>query len=439
MLTDRFYSRVREFFTKEIWEVEHDNLSKAGAFVHTQLQIFFLVMRGFVKDKCFSRAASLSYSTMLTIIPFFVLFFPILKVFKLEEQIKHFVATYLAAGNPGFAQEVFAITDNLSFENLGFKGLLFLLFVIIMIISNVEGDINDVWGIKKRRSVVRKFTDFFSILMIVPIFIFISSGLTAFIQNHEYFKELMSWSYVSPLYNILLKFLPFIFAWAAFTFFYLFIPNTKVRVRPAAIAGAIAGLMWQMAHWSFINFKSLTANYNLIYGTVAKLPIFMLWIFYSWVIVLLGSEVAFAYQNLKTYRLENQEKNYSFGYMQQLGLNIIISIADSFHYKKEPWSAEKLSEEFSASLRLVNEMLFMLQDEGFIAEISKPFRAYVPAFDIENMLVYDIIYKLKYPDSEDTSRMERLLLNDKIKKLVNSTDSALQGALKEVTVKTLIT
>ena len=433
------YTRLKKFFTEDLWDIDKENHTGISKLIREQLQIIFLVIRGFVKDKCLDSASSLAFATLLTIVPLFAMMFPILKVFDAEHNIRSIIADKLAAGNQEVATKIFGLIDSINFKLLGFAGIIFFIFVVIVIISEVEHTINNIWGIKKSRNIFRKITDFFSILVIVPIFVFISTGITAYLQSQWYVQKIMSITYFSWFYELILRISPYFSVWIAFTFFYLFIPNTKVRFKPALIGGIIAGTLWQLAHWAYIHFGFITERYDLIYGSISKLPIFMLWIFYSWIIVLFGAEVAFAYQNLKTYKRENMGESVSYAYMQQLALNIIISIAESYHYNREPWNAQRLSEKYSTSMRLVNEVLFMLVDEGFLAEISTPTRAFVPAFDIENMSVYDIIHKLEYKSEDDEKRLERLLENEKIRDLIARSEQALRDTLGGITVKGLIT
>ncbi len=433
------YARIRDFFTKELWDIEKENLSKAGRFIRTQLQIIFLVIRGFIKDKCINNAASLAFATLLAIVPFLAMLFPILKIFDVQNKIRIIIADKLAAGNQEVANRIFALIDSINLKILGFAGIVFFVIVVILIISNVERKINDIWGIRRSRSLLRKFTDFFSILIIVPVFVFVSTGVTAYLQSQWFVRQILSWGYFYRLYAFLLRFSPYLSVWLALTIFYLFIPNTKVKLKPALIAGIVAGTLWQLAHWAYIHFSFITQRYNLVYGSASKLPIFMLWIFYSWIIVLFGAEIAFAYQNLKTYRLENLDSSVSLGYVQQLALNIVISISDAYYYKKELWSARMLSEKYLTSLRLVNEILFMLASEGFVMEASNPQGAYIPAFDIENMQIYDVIQKLTYKDTRNGRKMGKVLENDKVRRLLENAESALKDSLQGITVKELIT
>jgi membrane protein len=433
-----FGFKLKNFFTEEIWDIEKDNISKLSRLIRSQLQIIFLVIKGFVKDKCINNAASLAFATLFTIIPFFAMMFPILKIFDADKNIRSLIADKLAAGNQEVAGKIFSLIDSVNIKIIGFSGIIFLILVVILIISNVERTVNDIWGIKKSRNIFRKVTDFFSILVIVPIFVFISTGITAYLQSQQYVQQIMLLTYVDWLYRLLLSLSPYISVWIAFTFFYLFIPNTKVRLKPAIIAGFTAGTLWQLAHRAYIHFGFIMQKYDIIYGSLSKLPVFMLWIFYSWIIVLFGAEIAFAYQNIKTYRLENLNESISFAYLQQLALNIIISIAESFYYKKEPWSAERLSEKYSTSMRLVNEILYMLVDEGFLVEAATPSRSYIPAFDIEKMSVYDILHKLKHKTASDEKRLEKLFVNEKIKDLAQNSEAALKEAFGGITVKGLI-
>ncbi len=151
--------------------------------------------------------------------------------------------------------------------------------------------------------ITRKFTDYISLLVIAPVLLVIASSFN--VSRMESISDSIPFlRYLDSFLKFMVTVLSFTLIWFVFTLIYIVIPNTKVKFIPALIAGIIAGTMFQLLQWGYVNFQSLLSSYGAIYGTFAALPLFMMWLELSWLIVLLGAEISYAYQNAIHYEQE---------------------------------------------------------------------------------------------------------------------------------------
>jgi membrane protein len=219
-------------------------------------------------------------------------------------------------------------------------------------------------------------------------------------------------------------------------FLYIFIPNTKVRLKSALVGGILAGSLWQGVQWGYIYFQVGVANYNAIYGTLAVLPIFMVWIYTSWLIVMFGVELVCAHQNIRTFRREIRISA-SYGLKELFALAILQSITEAFHYGKPPLSTDDISEELDIPLRLTRELLDILLHTGYLVQLAGDTPTYQPAREIEHIPVKDVLLTLKnFGGVYKITRVndgEKLLLG-----LIAKAEAGAAVALSGVTIKDLI-
>ncbi|RQW78281.1 MAG: ribonuclease BN, partial [Geobacter sp.] len=236
------------------------------------------------------------------------------------------------------------------------------------------------------------------------------------------------------LYGI--RFVQHFSVWAALVFLYIFIPNTKVHFKSALVGGILAGTLWQIVQWGYVHFQVGVGRYNAIYGTLSVLPVFLVWIFTSWLIVLFGVEVVCAHQNIRTFRRELRV-SVSHGLQELLSLAILQSIATAFYFGRPAYSIEALAEELDIPVRVVRELLDILQGAGYVVKTAGEPQTYQPARDLEHISLIDVLHTLKnfggvYKITR-ISESERLVA-DILKKVDASSAAAVSG----MTLKHLI-
>jgi membrane protein len=285
-------------------------------------------------------------------------------------------------------------------------GVAFLFYTIISVLSNIENSFNDIWGIVKPRTFGRKFGDYLSMMLVCPILLVFAGSLTVVVNTQ--IQNLMT--KIPLLHNLGLAFwlplkvLPYVTGWVLLTFIFALMPNTKVKLSSAIIAGIVAGTLFQFIQWVYFNFQIGVTKANAIYGSFAAIPLFLMWLQTSWLIVLFGAEVSFAHQNVETYEFEPDCMSASKAYKTLLSLLILQKIVKRFCNEEKPLDAHAISHELEIPIRLVRQLLYQLTASGILSEVKHSYKdfAYQPACDVDKMTIKYVIDKL---DQHGTSNV----------------------------------
>lgn len=246
-------------------------------------------------------------------------------------------------------------------------GLLFMLFTVMMLISNIERTFNDIWQAKKPRSMFRTITDYTSMLLLMPVVIVITSGISIFFAT--IFKQIEDTMVIGSLAQFFLQLLPYVLMSGVFIALYLFMPNTKVKLSCALVPGILAGVAMQGLQLFYIHSQIWVSSYNAIYGSFAALPLFMLWIQISWLICLFGAELCYANQNMDDYAFKAKTEDLSHRYKMLLSLVLASRICRNFSEGGKPLSALKLKLATGIPIRIVNDLLYQLVQINILTEI----------------------------------------------------------------------
>jgi len=358
------------------------------------LQFLLLVVRNFWRDQCLLKASALAFTSILSLVPFLAILFAILAGFGLQHQLEPLVLEQLSAGSQEVASRIIRYIDNTSMRSLGFYGLLTLLAAVFMLLDTVEDSFNAIWGVKETRTLRNKLGGYIGVILSTPVLVFSTLSVTTFIESQEFFQWLLRTAYVDELFLYMLRFFPYLVIWATLTFLYLIIPNTLVRFRPALTGAVVAGFLWQIAQWGYIHFQIGFARNNAIYGAMAALPIFMLWIYVSWLILLFGVEIVHVQQNIKNLKREIRAGSISFRVRELLTLAILQSVAAAVTSGRAGVTGEELGDILDLPERLLDELLDNLVVTGFVRTIPGETPLYTAAGDLQNILVADVLAAL---------------------------------------------
>lgn len=345
----------------------------------------------FIKDDCFSKASSLTFYTLLSIVPVLAVAFGIAKGFGFESYLRTVIETRIEQGviaNQLIAFAYIALEESHGGVIATF-GLLFLLWTVIQLLNKIESALNEIWDVKSQRSYGRQFSDYLAIIILCPIFFVLSSSLS--IYGITLLRDLNEGNVlikaVSPYLLNFLRLVPFLLNWILFSFLYIVLPNTSIQWRWCVFGGVIAGTLYQIVNWIYIKFQIGVAGYSAIYGSFAALPLFLVWINISWQIVLLGAEMACHF---------DISKQDPFGTIvkvtkKKIAMAICTYCCSLFlQGKKAPLMAQ-ISHEVGASLRVTREITEELFDANILAKNQES--AYLPARnpnDIDMKYLFDL-------------------------------------------------
>ncbi len=393
---------IETFLKDTIW-LERRGAEEAVGFGVRMLRVVFLVAKGFYDDKCFLRASGLAFTTVLSLVPLMAFAFSILKGFGAEEMVRDRVIQYVAVGQEDVEIHLKSYIDSMAeyvaqtkVTALGSLSLFFLLYTAVKVLSTVESSFNDIWGLSQGRSLLRKFADYTSVLIIGPVLLASAIAIWAYLSANPLAGEGVTLTIGRYLARFMARLGPIGLTVLAFAVLYAFMPNTRVGVVPALIGGLVGGLLWQAAFWVYTNFQITVARYNAIYGSFAALPIFLLWLYISWVIALFAAEVAFAYEHVDTYRQRRQRFEPSVKTRELVALRLFLEIAKAFHEGAPPPDADSLSSTSGVPPRAVNEMTALLAEEGLLSRVeSGDQTAFQPGRDLSAMTVGDVVRAMR--------------------------------------------
>lgn len=396
---------IKHFLLDEIWRVTEDEVSKKRGMFYNGLKIATLSVREFMQGRIVNKASALTYNTLLAIIPILAILFAIARGFGFANLLEDQFRSGLG-GQAQTAETILSFIDSyLSHAKSGIFigiGLIMLFYTVLLLTYNMERTFNSIWQVKKPRSLYRKMTDYFSMLLLLPLLTMLSSGISIFMSTimqsmHEY--ELLA-----PIIKFLVRLTPFVLTWGMFTALYIFMPNTKVKFKYAIFPGILAGSAFQAFQYLYIGSQIWVSRYNAIYGSFAAIPMFLLWAQISWCICLYGAQLCYVAQNLRNFSFSKETANISRRYHDFLCILIMSLICKRFQTEKEPYTAESLSDEHKIPIRLTTTILYELQDLHMIYETpleeDDEEVAYLPSVDINQMNVGMLLSRLDTAGSE---------------------------------------
>lgn len=394
---------VNQFLFTDIWRMSlsQNPKGKGNFWIHT-LRIAMLAIRGFKEDNVAIRASALTFFTTIAIVPVFAMFFGIAKGFNLDKNLDAFLRTKFE-GQEEVLNWIMNFSNSLIEKTVGGLmagvGFIILLWSILRVFTNIELSFNAIWHLERGRNLTRKFSDYFSLILVAPILLIASSSTNVYLATtlHSISSQYEIVGYVAPVFLFLLKLIPYLLVGVLFTIVYLVMPNTKVNFKAALVAGFVAGTIFELVQWGYIYFQVGMSRYNAIYGSFAALPLFMIWQQTSWIIVLVGAKISFAIQNVELYEFEYEIDNVSNNDRRTLSVLLMERIVKRHIKGDVPYTSEELSEELQMPVRMVRMLLTNLVKGNLLVETytdDPKSRGYVPAIADEAITIcriYDVL------------------------------------------------
>ena len=392
--------RFIRFIQVGIWQVQTENMPPARAILYGIVKKLILTIRFFTTRRVVSQAAALTYSTLLAIVPIMAVVFAIARGFGYNKYIEVWFRDALKS-QPQAADTIVEFVNSYLVHTksgvfLGI-GLVFMLYTVLMLVSNIEGAFNDIWQVKKQRSIFRTFTDYLAMLLLFPILIVFTSGLSIFIATVA--GNMPDLLLLGPMMRFLIALLPYILMSALFIGLYVFMPNTHVKVRYVIVPGILAGVAMQWLQLFYIHSQMWVSSYNAIYGSFAALPLFMLWMQISWTICLFGAELCYTNQNLDYYDYNANTHDISHRYRIMLCAMLASRICRRFDIGSRPYTAAQLRQETGIPIRIVNDLLYAMIEARLLIEITSDEKGeasqFVPAENVDNLSLGVMIDRLE--------------------------------------------
>lgn len=440
-MKDKF-SLVVNFFTRDIWRIRSRQLKGQKSFWLRNARILVLALRGFDEDKCQLRASALTFFSLLSIVPVIAMAFGIAKGFGFEKKLEKILLENMQ-GQEEVATRIIEFSNNMLANTEGGLiagvGIALLFWSVIKVLGQIENSFNDIWGIKTTRPMGRKFTDYLSIMMICPVLMITASSVNVLISS-QVTLLMNKLSFLGPVADVILlslNILPYAVLWIVFTFLYIFMTNTKVEFKSGLIAGVVAGTIYQLVQFMYINFQVGVAQFGAIYGSFAALPLFLVWLQISWLVVLFGAEIAFAEQNVETYEFEPDSLKASHSFKRLVALTITHHCVKDFCEAQPPQTADKISHTLEIPIRLVHEVIYDLTESGILSEVKITGNkdvAYQPARDVNLLTIKNVIDTLDEHGADNIPMVQTADIK-KLKESILSFSAAVRNLPENLALK----
>ncbi len=432
-----FYSR----FTDWLWHQDLREMEPAKRWVVLPVRMLVVVMRQLLGGQLNLRAMSLVYTTLLSTVPLLAVSFSVLKGFGVHNQLEPILANVLAPLGPRgleISSNVIGFVENIKAGVLGSLGLVFLLYTVVSLTQKIESSFNYVWQVDRLRGLAQRFSSYLSVILIGPVLMFAAVGLTATITSHSAVQGLMG---VEPIGHILVltgKLIPYVLVIVTFSFIYLFIPNTRVKAVPALVGGVVAGVLWQTSGWIFAAFVATSPNYAAIYSGFAILVLLLIWLYLSWLILLLGAQVAFYVQYPQYLTREPVKLQLSNRLQERLTLQVMYVVAEHHYNNRAPWTLESLVQYLGLPMEPLHKVLRLMVDGGFLSETCDDEPAYLPRRDIDTIQVSQLYDAARSAGENRLLTISTLPGENRVEQLLAAVNRAAHETIGDCTLKDLV-
>lgn len=380
------------FVSQDIWRVNDHEERGIRYRINNVIRTIILASRGFSSNNLIIIASALTYFTLLAIVPLLSLILGIAKGFNVQEVLQEELMRQLPAHNEILSFAFRLVDSVLEASTKGVimgVGIIFIIWSLWAIMNHIERAFNIIWDIPKGRKIYRKITDLFASIIVLPLMLILSSGVSIYFRTVVRSSELFI--ALDPILSFLLKLIPYFLACLLFTLIYIIIPNTKVKFKNALIAGLIAGVAFQAFQYLYINGQLWVNRYNAIYGSFAAIPLLLLWIQLTWIIVLFGAEIAFSSQNIRNFYFEKETKSCSLRYRYFFSILIMNIICKRFENGETPLSTNEISSMYHIPIRLTIRTVNNLYNVHLLNETYSPqddgVVLYQPGMDINKITI----------------------------------------------------
>ncbi|MBW2039395.1 MAG: YihY family inner membrane protein [Deltaproteobacteria bacterium] len=400
------------------------------------LAILIYAVREFIKDNCPRVAAALTYITLLSFVPVVAISLSMLSRFKTsQEAFLGFIFQYLIP-TPSLQETI--ITNIKTFAQqtttLSIFGGLFLIITAVSLLYTIEGTFNQVWGVTVRRPFVSKFTAFWSVITLSPILIAVALLLSLKLSKAPLVGSILK---IAVIKGSIHYFLPFFLTFLAIFIIYRILPYTRVKVRPAIIGSLIATFLFQVARWGFEVYITEFAHFDKIYGMLGVLPMFFIWIYICWLVILLGGEVTYSVQNI---RLETKSEKFTEdNYDAYHALRVMMAIGRSFLKGDGATSLDALAERLGIPYSLLVGILNRLREKGVVRSVDEGKVVYLPARSLDRITIQEVVEGVqgdpfRFPPPPYRGQDEKA-----IHRFFQEAQKGVQDILKGITIEVLLT
>ena len=433
--------RFIDVFSQEVWAQDVYKMSRSRRILIFWVRMLHVVSVEVINGNLRLRALGLVYTSILSLVPLMAFAFAVLKGFGVQNKLQPLLLNLFSALGPKGVEitgKVIDFVNNVKAGVLGTLGLVMLLFTVVTLVRKVEEAFNVVWRVREPRGFVEGFGHYISVIMVGPLLLVTALGLTATVSSPTAVAHITDYAPVGALLVACAKLLPYLFVIGAFTFIYMFVPHTHVQLRAAFTGAVFAGILWELSGWAFATLSVSSTRLTAIYSGFAILVMFMIWLYVSWTIVLVGSLVAFYAQNPELVRHGLKRGEVGGRTMERVALHIMYLIGRAYEENHTPWSREQLARRLHLPTDIILDVLDRLRQRGLIMLISGKIRRYIPARDMGTIPLRDVILAVRQNSAKHGDADRHMKTVTQPEEIIQRLDIAINEALGEQTLKGFI-
>jgi len=420
-----------------VWSDALQKYGLPGRIVLGLLRNAYAVLRDIVSGQLTLRAMSLVYTTLLSVVPLIAVSFSVLKGFGIHKNLEQYLYGVLEPlGDKGIeiTDQVMTLVNGVNGSVLGGIGLAFFIYTAISLEQKIEESFNYVWYVNKLRNFSRRFTEYLLILLIVPLAIVVTLGAIASLSNETAFQWLASNTFFGPFLAATTKLTPYFVVIVVFTALYKYMPNTRVNFRSALVGGLSGGILWATLGVIFAAFIANSARNQTIYASFAIAITTLIWLYLNWLILLIGSQIAFYFQNPAYLRIGRREPHLSNSMRERLALNIMFLVGKEFRDPEGGVTLSKLSSRLQIPAITLAPISTALETSGLL--IGTEHEGLLPGREMSRITLIDIVSVVR--QEGETGSHEDPKWSDSIEMLGKGLDTAVADILSDKTLAELL-
>jgi membrane protein len=425
-----------------IWRTPHPARTAWQTHGLSLLRTVLMLVRDLALGQLTLRAMSLVYTTLLSIVPLLALSFSVLKAFGVYNQVEPLLLRFLQPlGDKGLevAQRIGQFIENMNVGVLGALGLAMLVYTTISLMQKIEESLNHIWHVPDARRFGERFSRYLSVLLVGPILLFSALGITATVMNLDLVRQLLAVGPLEQAVQLVGRLVPYLLVIAAFTFIYLFIPNTRVRWGPALTGGVVGGIVWQTSGWLFAEFVASSGQFAVIYSGFAILVLFMIWLYVSWLVLLFGASVAFYVQHPEYLYLGTGEPRLSHRVRERLALSAMCLVAGRFMAGEHATSLPEFAHLLGVPTPALEPVLTELQERGLLVRSAQDPPLYLPARDPALISVIQVLDAVRTAGEAHFFSPDALPTSPPVEQVLDQMQSAVASAVGAISLRELVT
>ncbi|MEQ8860329.1 MAG: YihY/virulence factor BrkB family protein [Pseudomonadales bacterium] len=385
------------------------------------LQMIWAIARDLAEGQITLRAMSLVYTTLLSLVPLIAISFSILKGFGVHNQIEPLLLNALeplGERRDEIAANILNFVDNVQVGVLGSVGFILLFYTVVSLMQKIELAFNDMWQISGTRTFAERFKDYLSVIIVGPVLVFASLGITATVMSDPLMERVTAIQPLGTILEFVGRLVPIFMVVLAFTFIYMFVPHTRVRIGPALTGGLVAGVLWNALGWLFAGFVAQANRYTAIYSGFATPILFMIWLYVGWLILLVGATIAFYRQHPEYLSGRQLNRHFSHADFERLALRAVRFIGERFYHGGPAPDADVIADALQVPANAIEYAVEPLERRGLVASNDQLPPGYLPGCPWESASVHDVL--------EATLDASRII---GLRRIATSDDGAIQEIL----------